>query len=746
MREVATRMRDALSSRGFAGFLGALVLLGCALTALPLLRLPGYELGAALALLHGLLGGVVGVGFARRAPTSPALAAAAATATLWLALVPPFALATVGTWLGTPCDPFATSAFFPLLALPSGLLAACAGVWVGTVTRRWWTAALAWLGLVVASAAHTAWPIVFGPQVYAYNHLAGYLPGPLYDEVLQVPASLLWFRLATVALAVTFVALAARLRGRWRVVGAGGALVFLAIEVAGVPLGFRMSDTALAQELGGRWEDDALVIHYPSGLPPARVRDVVEDVRFRHRQLVDFFGAAPPGRVRVWWYASAAQKQALVGAERTQFSKPWRREVHVNDAPLPHPVLKHELAHAMAAPWGAPPFGVTAGLFGLDARMGLIEGFAVAADDPAESLTLHQWAAAMKRLALLPDVVTLLGPGGFYAAPAPRAYAAAGSFVRWLADTRGKDGLRALYRDGDFEGVYGEPLPALADAWAAFLDATPVDDAALAQALARFRGGSLFERPCAREVAKLRAFASVAPEPGRALEALARCQRLQPGEPSHVIAAARLSARQGDDAGAAKALDALLQRLDAQPALFADAALARVQVALDAGDDALARALLTRVLGGAPAPAVERTARVRLAALAMPPKARAAVDAYFSAPDDGAPLYLLRDALDALPDEPTLAYLLGRRLAGVGQSAEALRWLDVARAGDLGPALTLEATRLTLEPAWRLGDCARLDALARQATDAATAAGIADWLERCRFDASDAARTVHQAP
>ena len=53
---------------------------------------------------------------------------------------------------------------------------------------------------------------------------------------------------------------------------------------------------------------------------------------FRFQQVSTFFGAPPPGKVTVWWYRDAAEKQRLVGAEHTQFAKPWRREVHVNGA------------------------------------------------------------------------------------------------------------------------------------------------------------------------------------------------------------------------------------------------------------------------------------------------------------------------------------------------------------------------------------------------------------------------------
>ena len=77
------------------------------------------------------------------------------------------------------------------------------------------------------------------------------------------------------------------------------------------------------------------------------------------------------------------QMPSKSGAANTQFSKPWRSEVHVDGTGFPNGVLKHELVHAMAAGWGAWPFGVTSAFLVLP-QTGVIEGLAVAADDPVE--------------------------------------------------------------------------------------------------------------------------------------------------------------------------------------------------------------------------------------------------------------------------------------------------------------------------------------------------------------------------
>src|SRR5262249_762621 len=152
----------------------------------------------------------------------------------------------------------------------------------------------------------------------------------------------------------------------------------------------------LRDRLGGVRESEHFTLVHPRGKPKQDVERMIRDLEFRHSQISALLGEAPPGKVTVWWYESADQKQQWVGAQHTPFAKPWRHEVHIHGAPFPHPVVKHELVHAMLAPFGASPFSVTT-KYGLLPNAGIIEGMAVAGDDPLEDLTLHEWAAGMRK-------------------------------------------------------------------------------------------------------------------------------------------------------------------------------------------------------------------------------------------------------------------------------------------------------------------------------------------------------------
>ena len=737
-----------------------------ALVAVPLFNLPGYELALALTVGEGLFGGVVGAAAAfqerriiqGRDPRPPNalrkdgpieaafLAGAAAILLNLLLLVPAFAISVVHAALSTRCDPFAQLGFFPLLPVPSAVLASGAGAFCAFAMRRKLTATFLYLGFLLASLGVTFWPLYFGPQLYAYNHFLGYVPGPLYDEALSITWSLWWFRLETVLWAGLLWVLTASMlsmrEGRltrphfrpWElllVVAMSAGIVVL--ERRAPELGFRMTYRHLERELGGARETEHFLIAYPRGTESLQVHRLERELEFRHAQISTFLGGGPKERIHVFFYKSPEQKAELVGAGQTQVAKPWRLELHA-DAPGS---LKHELAHVMASPYGSGPFRVTT-RYGLWPSMGIVEGMAVAADDPADELTLHQWAAGMRRQKLAPDVRTIVRPQGFFLEAPARAYTVVGSFLRYLAETHGPEKLRALYERGDFETSYGRSLDALATEWEKTVDALPLDEGQVAQAFARFRQRSLFARPCAREVASLRVEAQelLSAEPARALKLYARCAEIQPEEPEFQVGQARAMAGLDRAADASALLASLAQRLTDQPALRAQVLLEHADLSTGTGKGEEAVALLKAVLEMKLSSGLDRTARVKLAALqSSAGSSGPALTAYFRPGREEVKLLRLREALDGDRENPYLNYLLGRRAA---QDAPrlAVRYLGQALQKELPDSLRREAIRLRLEALFLAGDCAGVRNDVGQLPDlgAALKARAAEWVARCEFE------------
>jgi hypothetical protein len=464
---------------------------------LPLLEVPGFELGALAALAFALLlGPALGVAAARARP-SPARGFAAAAATALALLAALLAASLARAALG-PCDPLFGLPLFLLAAAPSALLAVALAVLCATVTRR---ARLLYAAIAALSLATTVARAYLGPAAALHDHLLGFWPGPIYDEVLVVDRRLLLYRAATVALALGLVALAEAVARRRRGAAARRPLLLAAaLGALAVPLhsgGGSATRAELARALGAVREGARCTVHLPRDAGAAVAGGLAAECERDVAEVAAALGIAAPPRVTVFAYRSAAEKRRLVGAGETDYTKPWLAEIHLVAAPPPHPILRHEVVHAVASALAPGPLHVPARARLLPSG-GLLEGLAMALAPPRR-FSLHQRARALRDLGLAPALARLLGDAGFVSAAPARAYVAAGSFVAWLLEEHGPGVVRAAYATADVAAAAGAPLAALEAEWNRHLDGIEVPPELGALAAERFRDPGLFGMRCARE-------------------------------------------------------------------------------------------------------------------------------------------------------------------------------------------------------------------------------------------------------
>src|SRR5436305_6123751 len=118
-------------------------------------------------------------------------------------------------------------------------------------------------------------------------------------------------------------------------------------------------------------ETEHLLLHFPREKKDEERALLARDAENDVRAVARFFGIPPGPRIEIYLYRSAEEKRILIGAAETSFTKPWLRQIHTNDAPAPHPILRHELVHAVGAPIARGPWGVPGGLV---AGTGVVEG------------------------------------------------------------------------------------------------------------------------------------------------------------------------------------------------------------------------------------------------------------------------------------------------------------------------------------------------------------------------------------
>jgi tetratricopeptide (TPR) repeat protein len=739
--EIARTLALRRSARAAAALLA---LAGLASGSLPLLDAPGYELGQAGALLAAIVAPFAGIAAWRlereRPAPSPAAAWGGATLLLSGLLAVLFGAAILRAALG-PCSAITAAAgFLPLLAIPSAMVGAALAVAVAVLARGGAAAGGLYVLVAAASIAASLRAGYAGPAAFVFDPLFGAWPGPIYDEALVPDLRALLFRLAAAAEGVAVAAFAeASVRlgrsGRRAALAPALALVLAVAAVLGArgvlsALGLSGAREDVARTLGGRLEGERCTLIHPAEKPRRAVSALLSECEFHQADVARALAIVDPPHVTAWVYRSAEEKRRLVGASATEYAKPWLGEIHVVDAPLPHPILRHEIVHAVAARAATRPLGVpTRALVFVSA--GLVEGLAVALETPRSRWTIHEWSRAARDVGLLPDVRTLVGPAGFWGEAPARAYTAAGSFLAFLLERHGPEKVREAYRTGDVAGAIGAPLDTLAAEWEAFLDGIEVPPGLAPAARARLSRPSLFARRCAREVASAQARAAAAARAGRTGEASAlflRARELS-GSPRDRRAAADALAR-GDDLEAAEAAYREAEReAEDDPALRASIAAALGDLAWVRGDAAAAVEAWNATLATNPDRGDSRLLAAKIVA------AETALD--------GARDYLLGRGEPALTlarvaraDHPLAAYLVGRALATRGELAAALPDLVRAAAGPLPHVLAREARLLLGEARCGVGDVTAGESGLRALMDGASPADRArldEALRRCAF-------------
>lgn len=612
--------------------------------------------------------------------------------------------------------------------------------------------------------------LYFEPVVFAYDPFWGWFSGPIYDEGVEIGRRFLLYRAYNfAAVAAVWLILQAgadatlRISAR-RMFGDGPrrarsivAFVLIAASVAigatAPRWGFTATTESIAKVLSGTRETEHFVIRYvPNSVTAREIEMVAAEHEFAWARLEQRLGRAPDRKVESFIFLNGRQRGALIGADKVEVSPPWRQQMYLSHRIFPHDVMHHELAHAFLGDFGDDLLGLPIAEWRFNGA--LVEGVPTALTPrPHDNLGLHEQAAILDRLDKRPPLSAIMG-AGFWGAAASRAYTAAGSFVLWLAETRGWPAVAELYGNaGNFEVSYGVSLAQLEREWLEFLRAIPLREQDIDAQAQRFEKGSVFRRPCAHRAAELLRESARAQLHGLREEALAiqrQLCRIEPEDPNHVLRLASMHADFGEFETAAKLLDELAARRDLTSTTRAVMAEQRGDTALLAGRLTDAASYYAGALELGLSEARHRQLQIKLLAANDPQLAPAIVQYFdpFGREDDSEAGAILKVWLAAkiaeMPGHQALGnYLLGRQfliIAAPEQAAEVLA-LALAPAPDEpklpGPeieraALLSQVSALTQIRAW---DRARalLDRLDAIAEGEGHRQDVDEWRERIDF-------------
>lgn len=664
---------------------------------------------------------------------------------------------------------------FVLLCLGPGVGAALGGLWGATVgilrcgRRGWIKTVLLAVSLPVLTALFSVARFLTSPMVFAFDPFVGYFAGPLYEVVEAPLARLLTYRAgsaATLLAALCAASLGERGRGadgapgvlrlrrpldRRAVVGlALFGSTSLGLALAGKELGHFSTTTSLRQTLGGELSYGRCDVVYDESLRRSDVARLARECDGHLAQLERFFEAKGPERVTVMLFANSAQKGRLMGAATTYIAKPWRREVYLQPAGFPHPVLGHELAHVVAGAFGAGPFRVAGPLGGWVPDPGRIEGVAVAAAPRDDTdVDVEEWAAAMRRVKLLPPLGRVFRLS-FLGESSARAYTVAGAFTAWLRQEFGAEVLRRWYGGDSLQVLTGADLDELERRWHARLDALPLSEELLHEASARFERPAIFGRQCPHLVDRLYERAQQwlgAQDPGRAREILERLLELDPSHGGAALLLPACTLRQGDMERALAEYEALGRDLERSSSERARAWEGAADAAFLLGNDQVAFDAYTMALDMTVGEHARRSLEVKRWSLRASPHARKAIGLLLVGPARKGPQWDLAAPelgrwVEAGPEHAMARYLVGKNLLARGHFFEAAAWLESAvfeSPSELPlPSVRTEALRSAFLARCALADPVRAESayrqLVREKLTLGARRGLGRIAERCGVD------------
>lgn len=684
-------------TRTYLVALGACALAAVVLSFVPLLNLVGYESAAFFGVLGGLLATGLTVADARRFDALEGRAldfGRLALRNLALLIAPLLILSLNG--LRVPnCDWGAGLSFWALIPVMAVLMGT-ASAWVAvTVLRgRKVSYALAF-GLPLLDAAVLAYHLATQPPIVGHQWFLGYFGGSIYDEALAVPVSLIVYR-ALHALAIVAVVAALEARRRWKQGARAGWTATLALGATlAIGVGFaHRQDAGIAidrdhiiAELGGVVETEHFLIYHPQTRAWQKKASLLaEDHEYRYDQLQRFFGTDPVAehgrKVRSFVYADRDSKGALMGGRNTMVAKLWLHEMHILWRGTGDRMLTHELAHIFTEPFGSGPLRLSMQR-GVGVNMGLVEGVAFAAEWPARELDAHQASRAMRELGIAPDLGALLGASGFWTQASGRAYTLMGSFVRYLIDTYGIERFKEVYGDGHFEEVYGNDVAALVGEWERFVDALDLSEDQREVARYLYDRPSIFARVCARTMAEWRRQANEASRDGQPAEAILLLRRVLDAQPELLWAHLELARALAQMGQIDEGLELLRARQESplSPVERAELEALMGDLRWRAGRAMEATQSYASCLEVGVPVDLERSLQMRLRYAQR--EQRRARSYLIDTPGGAMGMYRLMRWEEETPEDPGVAYLIGRRLWQSEEWVEARPWLERAQ-GSLG--------------------------------------------------------------
>jgi len=316
------------------------------------------------------------------------------------------------------------------------------------------------------------------PQVYFFNHVFGYFPGPIYDESISINVSLVFFRYMSFAWALILWLMPSFRSSKYiRLTILFCTISLMLCYIVLSKAGVISPESHIQRNIGATYQTEHFILYYDQRISEEDITYLANLHEFHAQELQDILHISldTSKPIRSYVYYHEWQKKKLTGAGATSYVPVWNPnpQIHMHYQVAPA-ILRHELVHVLSREFGLPVLNASP-------NIALIEGLATALESQRNIVsTRDELVAGLDEIPDLDYMRNLMSATGFYKNHGSVSYSVAGSFTGWMLDNRPIDSVKKAYRTGRINAGNDISFERLVDEWQRYIKTIEVDSTQVA--------------------------------------------------------------------------------------------------------------------------------------------------------------------------------------------------------------------------------------------------------------------------
>jgi len=357
------------------------------------------------------------------------------------------------------------------------------------------------------------------PQLFIYNPFIGFFPGLMYDEELTITSSLIFYRLYNIIISILLLSFAyifyqidGNVRYKNKLYKLKHAfkkpliilllLIIFFFHFFSNELGITSSKKYIISKLGSEYQTEHFNFYYSSSnINENNLKEILNISEFYFTKISNELKVNFKSKIDIFIYPSPQEKNKLIGAKYTLISKPWLKQIHINQNSIDE-ALKHELVHIIASDFGIPILKIGVSAY-------LIEGLAMAIEWQWGYRTLHEYSSSIIKYLPQIDIEKIFSTYGFIFNNPNIAYVLSGSFIKYLIEYYGIDKTKSLYSTGKYYELFGKDKNNLIIEWKKYLLTYHIFEEDSVITFYTFKRPSMFQKVCFRTIANINEEANI---------------------------------------------------------------------------------------------------------------------------------------------------------------------------------------------------------------------------------------------